>query len=84
MPSMVPPKEIAPLLTLVLMILDPVRIAGTTFVIVKEFAVMLLPMETLPVPADADEISRLPSLVVAPTAPVKVMAPLVPAFKVRA
>ena len=81
---MVLPKEIAPLAALVLMMLDPVRTVGTTFEIVKELAVMLAPMFTLPVPADADEISRLPSLVVAPTAPVKMMVPLVPAFKVRA
>ena len=79
---MVPPKEIAPLLALVSMVLDPVKMVGTAFVIVKEFAVMLLPMETVLVPA-AEEISTVPSLVVAPTAPTKVIAPLDPAFKVR-
>ena len=79
----VPPKEIAPLFTLVLMELDPVKIVGTTFVTVKEFAVMLLPIETLLVPA-VDEISRAPSLVVPPIAPVNVIAPVEPAFKVSA
>ena len=82
-PSIVPPKKIAPLFTLVLMELDPVKIVGTTFVIVKEFAVMLLPIETLLVPA-VDEIKMPPSLVVPPTTPVNVIAPLDPAFKVRA
>ena len=78
-----PPKEMAPLLALVLMLLDPAKTVGTLFVMLKELAVMLAPTLTLPVPADADEIRRLPSLVVAPIAPVKVIVPLVPAFKVR-
>ena len=79
---MPPPNEIAPLFALVLMMLDPVKVVGTAFVIVKEFAVMLFPMETLLVPA-VEEISTAPSLVVAPAAPESVMAPLDPAFKVR-
>ena len=78
-----PPKEIAPLFALVSTTIVAAKTAGTLFAIVKEFAVMFAPILTLPVPADAEEISRLPSLVVAPTAPVKVMVPLVPAFKVR-
>ena len=79
---MVPPKEIAPLLALVLMLLDPAKVAATALVIVKELAVMLAPIETV-LPA-ADEISTAPSLVVPPTTPVKVIAPDDPAFKVRA
>ena len=80
---MVPPKKIAPLLALVSMLMDAAKTLGTLFVIVKEFAVMFAPILTLPLPPDADETWIVPSLVVAPTAPVKVIIPLVPAFKVR-
>ena len=79
---MLPPNEIAPLFALVLMMLDPVKVVGTAFVIVKEFPVMLFPMETVLVPA-VDETRMAPSLVPLPTAPVKAIAPLDPAFKVR-
>ena len=74
---MVPP------VVLVFTTIDVAKTEGTLFVIVKEFAVMFAPILTLPVPADADETSTAPSLVVAPTAAVKVMVPLVPAFNVR-
>ncbi len=77
---MVPPKKIAPLAALVSMLLDPAKVVGTTFVIVKEFAVILLPMETV-LPA-VDEISTAPSLVFPPIEPVRVMAPADPAFQV--
>jgi hypothetical protein len=81
-----PPKEIAPLFALVLMMIDAAAITeGTMFVTMKELAVMLFPILTFPAPApaEADEITRAPSLVVDPIAPVKVMVPPVPAFKVR-
>ena len=78
-----PPKEIAPLFALVSTTIVAAKTAGTLFAIVKEFAVMFAPILTLPLPPDADETWIVPSLVVAPTAPVKVIIPLVPAFKVR-
>lgn len=44
--SIVPPNEIAPGSVLVLMTEEPVNIVGTAFVIVKELAVILLPIFT--------------------------------------
>ena len=77
-----PPKKIAPPLpALVLMLLEPAKVVGTAGVIVREFAMMFAPIETVLVPA-ADEMSISPSLT-PPTIPVKVMAPADPAFKVR-
>jgi hypothetical protein len=78
---MAPPKEIAPLLALVSMLEDPAKVAGTAFVIVKELAVILAPIETVLLPA-VDETRIAPSRV-APIIPEKVMAPVDPAFKVR-
>jgi hypothetical protein len=82
-PSIVPPKEITPLFVLVLIVVVPAKtsVVGTTFVIVNEFAVILLPIETVLLPA-VDEMRIAPSRV-APIIPEKVMAPVDPAFKVR-
>jgi len=80
-PSIVPPKEIAPLLALVLITEDPAKVVGTAFVIVNELAVILLPIDTSLVPA-VDEINRAPSCVVPPTIPVNVIVPVEPPFKV--
>ena len=83
-PLIVPPKEITPLFVSVeIVVLAASNVAGTAFVIVKEFAVMLLSIKTVPVPA-ADAINRAPSLVVVPTVLENVIVPVVPAFKVSA
>ena len=72
-PSIRPPKKIAPLFTLVLIVLAPAKMAGTAFVMVNEFAVILLPIETEEVPAD-DEMSSAPIRRELPMAPVNVTA----------
>jgi hypothetical protein len=82
LPLIVPPKEIAPPLALVSIVLDPARVVGTLLVIVNELAVMFAPMLTLLVPA-VDEISIAPRRVDPPTAPVNLIAPAVPEFRVR-
>ncbi len=73
----------APLLPLVLIMLAPVKVTGTAFVIVKELAVMLFPRLTVLDPT-AEEIRRAPKRVVPPKAPERVIAPVDPAFNVKA
>ncbi len=80
-PLIVPPKEIAPLLALVSIMLAPVKVAGTGFVIVKELAVMLF--ARLTVEHFTEEIRRAPRGVDPPKMPERVMAPEVPAFNVK-
>lgn len=79
---MLPPKEIAPLLPDVLMVVMPetVNVEGTLFASVQELAVTLPPKLKVPVADDA--MSTLPSGVVSPRAPDKTIPP-VPAFSVR-
>ncbi len=78
---MVPPKEMTPPLRLVSIIVAPVKVTGTVFVIVKELAVMLFARLTVdPVP---EEIRRAPRGVDPPKMPERVMAPEVPAFNVK-
>ena len=81
-PSIVPPNEIAPGVVAFVSIVIPavVRFVGVALFTEKELAVILL--ARFKVPAAADAIEKEPSLVVPPTAPVKVMV-LVPAFKVK-
>jgi hypothetical protein len=78
---MVPPKEIAPLFALVLMVLEAAKVVATLFVMVNELAVIFPPIER--VPPVADEMRTAPSFLAPPIAPVKVIAPVDPAFKVR-
>ncbi len=73
----------APLLALVLIMLAPVKVTGTAFVIVKEFAVMLFARLTVLDPT-AEEIRTAPKRIVPPKEPERVMAPAVPAFNVNA
>ena len=72
-PFKVPPKETAPLLALVLIVLVPDRTAVVVPVVVKEAAVMLLEIVT---PAALELVMLMaPSGVVPPTIPEKVVAP---------
>ena len=82
-PLTVPPKVIAPPVALVSIVLDPASVVGTALVITNELAVMFAPMLTLLVPA-LEEISIAPKRVEPPTAPVKVIAPVDPEFRVNA
>lgn len=73
----------SPLFALVVIATAVPNVAGTAFVIVKEFAVILAPRLTLLVPA-ADEMRTAPRRAVPPSAPERVAAPPVPPFSVRA
>ena len=76
-----PPKEMAPLFALVLIVLFPVKVAGTALVMVNELAVIFDAIFTLLVPT-ADDTIIGPRLVDPPIAPLNVITPAVPEFNV--